>query len=117
MSAPRRERRPRSVTAQLAAMLLATELVVVLLAALALLGLGDLPPAVALGGGGAVIVLIAVAAALARSPIGIALGWLVQIVLVATFAFSIPVGIVGVVFAAIWVYSMIVAGRIDRRTA
>lgn len=117
MAVSGRERRPRSVTAQLAAMLLATELVVVLLASLALLGLGDLPPAAALGGGGAVIVLIAVAAALARRPIGIALGWLVQVVLLATFALSIPVGVVGVVFAAIWVYSMIVAGRIDRRTA
>jgi hypothetical protein len=105
------------VTAQLAAMLLATELVVVLLAALALLGLRDLPPAVALGGGGAVIVLTAEAAALASKPIGIALGWLVQLVLIATFAVSIPVGIVGVLFAAIWVYSMIVARRIDRRAA
>jgi hypothetical protein len=113
----RRARRPRTVTAQLAAMLLATELVVVLLAALALLGLRDLPPAVALGGGGAVIVLIAVAAALASKPIGIALGWLVQLVLIATFVVSIPVGIVGVLFAAIWVYSMIVARRIDRRAA
>ena len=37
--------------------------------------------------------------------------------LVATFAVSVPVGVVGLVFAAIWVYSMIVAGRIDRRDA
>jgi hypothetical protein len=113
----RRARRPRTVTAQLAAMLLATELVVVLLAALALLGLQDLPPAVALGGGGALVVLIGIAAALASRPIGIALGWAVQVVLVATFAVSIVVGVVGVVFAGIWVYSMIVARRIDRRTA
>jgi hypothetical protein len=105
------------VTAQLAALLLATELVVVLLAALALLGLRDLPPAVALGGGGALVVLIAVAAALASNRIGIALGWLVQIVLVATFAVNIAVGVVGLVFAAIWAYSMIVARRIDRRAA
>jgi hypothetical protein len=113
----RRARRPRTVTAQLAAMLLATELVVVLLAALALLGLQDLPPAVALGGGGAVVVLIAAAAALASRPTGIALGWLVQVVLIATVVVSVPVGVVGLVFAAIWVYSMIVAGRIDRRAA
>ena len=114
---PRRARRPRSVTATLAAMLLACELVVVLLAALALLGLGDLPAGVALGGGGALIVLIAVAAALATKRIGIALGWVVQVVLVATLAVSVPVGVVGLVFAAIWVYSMIVGRRIDRRAA
>ncbi|RIX28924.1 DUF4233 domain-containing protein [Amnibacterium setariae] len=98
-------------------MLLATELVVVLLAALALLGLRDLPAPVALGGGGALIVLIAIAAALARRRAGIVLGWIVQVVLIATFAVSIPVGLVGLVFAAIWTYSMIVGARIDRRTA
>jgi hypothetical protein len=98
-------------------MLLATELLVVVLAALALLGLRDLPPAIALGGGGGLIVLIAIAAALSRKRIGIVLGWIVQLVLLATFAVSIPVGIVGVVFTAIWVYGMIVGRRIDRREA
>lgn len=115
-----RVRRERSVTATLGAMLLACELIVVALAALALLGLKDLPPAVALGGGGGLIVLIALAALLLSSSpgaarVGLLLGWLAQLVLVATFAVSIPVGIVGLVFAAIWVYSMIVARRIDRR--
>jgi len=114
---PRRARKPRSVVSTLAAMLLATELLVVLLAALALLGLQDLPPAVALGGGGGLVVLIAIAAALSTRRIGIVLGWIVQVVLLATFAVSIPVGIVGVVFTAIWVYGMIVGRRIDRREA
>jgi hypothetical protein len=112
-----RARRPRSVTSTLAAMLLATELLVVLLAALALLGLKDLPPGIALGGGGGLVVLIAIAAALSRKRIGIVLGWVVQLVLLATFAVSIAVGIVGVIFTAIWVYGMIVGGRIDRREA
>jgi hypothetical protein len=98
-------------------MLLATELVVVLLAALAILGLGDLPAGVALGGGGALIALIAIAAVLASRPLGVALGWVVQVALVAAIVVNIPVGIVGLVFAAIWVYSMIVARRIDRRPA
>jgi hypothetical protein len=112
-----RARRPRSVTSTLAAMLLATELLVVLLAALALLGLKDLPPGIALGGGGGLVVLIAIAAALSRKRIGIVLGWVVQLVLLATFAVSIAVGVVGVIFTAIWVYGMIVGGRIDRREA
>jgi hypothetical protein len=98
-------------------MLLATELLVVILAALALLGLKGLPPAVALGGGGGLVVLIAIGAALSTNRVGIAIGWLVQVVLLASFAVSIPVGIVGVVFAAIWVYGMIVGRRIDRREA
>jgi hypothetical protein len=117
VTTPRRARRPRSVVSTLAAMLLATELLVVLLAALALLGLKDLPPVIALGGGGALVVLIAAAAALATKPVGVVLGWVVQVVLVATFVVSVPVGAVGVVFAAIWVYAMIVGRRIDRREA
>ncbi|HET6826697.1 MAG TPA: DUF4233 domain-containing protein [Amnibacterium sp.] len=112
-----RPRRPRTVTASLASIVLATELVVVVLAALVVFGLKVLPAPVALGGGGALLLVIAVAAATARSPIGIALGWLVQVVLVAGFAVQVAVGVVGVAFAALWVYCMIVGGRIDRRAA
>jgi hypothetical protein len=116
-----RPRRPRSVTASLGAIILATEFLVVVLAALVLFGLGSLPPAVALGGGGALLVLIGVAALLLASPrgarIGLVLGWIVQVVLVATIAVDVAVGIVGLVFAGLWVYSIIVGRRIDRRTA
>jgi len=112
-----RGRRPRTVTASLAAIVLATEFLVVVLAALVLFGLGTLPPGLALGGGGAVLVLIGVAAALAGSRTGIALGWLVQIVLIASIALDVAVGIVGLVFAGLWAYSIVVGRRIDRRAA
>jgi hypothetical protein len=112
-----RQRRPRSVRATLASIVLAVEFIVVLLAALVVWGLQDLPPAVALGGGGALLVLIVIAAALARSPVGIALGWLVQLVLLAVGAVQVAVGIVGLLFGAFWLYCMIVGGRIDRREA
>jgi hypothetical protein len=110
-----RTRRPRSVTASLASIVLATEFLVVVLAALVVFGLKSLPAGLALGGGGALLIVIAIAAATARSRIGIVLGWLVQAVLVAAFAVQVAVGVVGVVFAALWVYCMIVGGRIDRR--
>ena len=113
----RRPRKARTVTATLAAMMLATELLVVVLVSLALLGLRTLPPPVALGGGGALIVLIAVAAALSSRRIGIVLGWIAQVVLLATFRLDFAVGVVGLIFAAIWTYSMIVGRRIDRRNA
>jgi hypothetical protein len=113
----RRPRKARTVTATLAAMMLATELLVVVLVSLALLGLGTLPAPVALGGGGALIVLIAVAAALSSRRIGIVLGWIAQAVLLATFGLDFAVGVVGLIFAAIWTYSMIVGRRIDRRNA
>jgi hypothetical protein len=113
----RRPRQARTVTATLAAMMLATELLVVVLVALALLGLGSVPAGVALGGGGALLVLIAVAAALSSRRIGVVLGWVVQVVLLATFGLNFAVGVVGLIFAAIWTYSMSVGRRIDRRAA
>jgi hypothetical protein len=112
-----RARRPRSVTASLASIVLATEFVVVVLAALVVFGLKALPAPLALGGGGVLLLVIAIAAATARSRAGLVLGWFVQAVLVAAFAVQVAVGVVGVVFAALWVYCMIVGGRIDRRTA
>jgi hypothetical protein len=120
VSAPR-PRRARSVTASLAAIILATEFLVVVLAALVVFGLGSVPPAVALGGGGALLVLIGVAALLLASPrgtrIGLVLGWIVQVALVASIALEVAVGLVGIVFAGLWTYSIIVGRRIDRRTA
>jgi hypothetical protein len=105
------------VTASLASIVLATEFLVVVLAALVVFGLKALPAPLALGGGATLLLVIAVAAATARSRFGLVLGWLVQVVLVAAFVVQVAVGVVGVVFAAIWVYCMIVGGRIDQRSA
>ncbi|WP_375389036.1 DUF4233 domain-containing protein [uncultured Amnibacterium sp.] len=116
MSGPR-GRRARTVTASLAMIVLATEFLVVVLSALVLFGLGTLPPRLALGGGGVLLVLIAIAAALAGRPIGIALGWAVQVVLVLCIVLDVTVGVVGLVFGALWTYSIIVGRRIDRRAA
>lgn len=116
MTAPR-TRRPRSVTASLAAIVLAVEVLVVVLAALVLFGLRSLPPWAAFGGGGALLLLLLAAAALSRSRTGIALGWVAQVPLLATFALNPAVGVVGLIFVALWTYSMIVGRRIDRRTA
>jgi Protein of unknown function (DUF4233) len=114
---PGRARRPRSVTSSLASIVLAVEFLVVVLSALVVFGLGDLSAAVALGGGGALLVLIAAAAALSRRRVGIVLGWIVQVLLVAAGRLELAVGLVGLLFAALWVYCMIVGGRVDRRTA
>ncbi len=112
-----RARTPRSATTSIAQILLSFEFLVVVLCALALFGLRSLPPAVALGGGGAVLLLIVIAAGLARTRVGIALGWVVQVVLLATFAVNVGVGVAGLIFAAIWTYGMITGRRVDRRTA
>lgn len=119
--APRRPggrgRGPRTVRGSLASIVLATQFIVVILAALVVFGLRVVPPGVAFGAGAALLVVIAIAAATANRPVGIALGWLVQLVLIAGGILEPTVGIVGVIFLAIWVYCMIVGGRIDRREA
>ena len=117
MSGAGRTRRPRSVTASLASIVLAIEFVVVVLAALVVFGLRALPAPLALGVGGALLLLIAIAAGLARTKAGLALGWIVQVVLVAAIAVQVAVGIVGILFAALWIYCIVTGGRIDRRAA
>lgn len=112
-----RPRRPRSVRSTLASIVLTFEFVVVALAALVVFGLRDLPPLAALGGGAVLLVLIVAAAALSRSTLGIALGWLVQAALIAAAVVQLAVGVVGLIFGALWLYCMIVGGRIDRREA
>lgn len=117
MSGTGRPHRPRSVTTSLAQIVLAFEFVVVALAALVVFGLRALPPGISLIGGGVLLALIVAAAGLARRRIGIALGWVVQVLFLAAGALNLGVGVVGLIFGALWAYSMIVGGRIDRRNA
>ena len=112
-----RQRRPRSVTASLAQIVLSFEAVVVALATLVVFGLRQLPPGLSLVGGGLLLTMIVIAAATATRRAGILLGWAAQIVFVGAGVLNLGVGLVGLIFGAIWVYSMIVGGRIDRRNA
>jgi Protein of unknown function (DUF4233) len=112
-----RVRRTRGVRETLGSVVLGVEIVVVFLGALALWGLGALPPGLAFGGGGALIVLALVAAGTLRSVVGLILGSLVQVALIASGLMLTELYIVGVLFAAMWAYCIIVGGRIDRRNA
>ncbi|WP_431277263.1 DUF4233 domain-containing protein [Leifsonia poae] len=112
--APAKARRARSVTEMLGSIILGFELLVVFLGALVLFGLNVLPAAVALGGGAIVIVLMIVAVATLRSPLGVWLGWAIQLILVAA-GFLVPAFfIVGAIFTAMWAYCMIMGARLDR---
>ncbi|HEY8282658.1 MAG TPA: DUF4233 domain-containing protein [Leifsonia sp.] len=109
-----RPRRERTVRELLGSIVLGFEVVIVFLGSLVLYGLHALPAGLALGGGAALIVLMIVAVGLLRSPVGIVLGWLAQLVVVAA-GFLVPAFfIVGAVFTAIWTYCMIAGARIDR---
>jgi hypothetical protein len=112
-----RPRRARGVRETLGSIVLGVEILVVFLGTLVVWGLGALPPALAFGAGGAVILLAIVAAGTLRSPFGVVLGWIVQALLVASGLLMPELYLVGALFAAMWVYCMIVGGRIDRRNA
>lgn len=114
--APRR-RRERSAQESLGAIVLGFEVVVVFLGALVIFGLHTLSPAQALIGGGAVIVLMLIAVALLRYRVGYWIGWLVQLVVVASGFLVGMLFIVGAIFTAIWAYAMITGARLDRRSA
>ncbi len=111
---PARPRRQRSLREMLGSIVLGFELLVVFLGALVLFGLHSLPAWVALGGGAALIVLMIVAIGLLRNTVGVVLGWIVQLVLVAAGLLVPAFFIVGAIFTAMWAYCMIAAARIDR---
>jgi hypothetical protein len=112
-----RSRPPRGLRETLGTIVLGLEIVVVFLGALAAWGLGALSPALALGGGLVVLVLAVVAIGTLRTIVGVALGWIVQAILVAGGLLLPELYLVGALFVALWAYCMIVGGRIDRRNA
>jgi hypothetical protein len=60
------------------------------------------------------ILLMIVAIGLLRSPLGVWLGWAIQLIVVAA-GFLVPAFfIVGAIFTAMWAYCMIMGARLDR---
>jgi hypothetical protein len=111
---PVKPRRVRSLRETLGSIVLGFEVLVVFLGALVLFGLNSLPAAVALGGGAVLILLMIVAIGLLRSPVGVWLGWAIQLIVVAA-GFLVPAFfIVGAIFTAMWAYCMIMGARLDR---
>ena len=107
-------RRRRSLTETLGSIVLGFEVIVVFLGALVLFGLGSLPALPALGGGAGLIVLTILAIGLLRTPVGVWLGWLVQLIVIAAGLLVPAFFIVGVIFTAMWTYCLVAAARIDR---
>lgn len=108
-----RPRRPTSVQASLASIVLGFELFIVFLAALVTFGLRATDPVVALVGGGVLCILLVVAMGLLRVRVGFVLGWILQFVMVATGILVPIMFLIGGFFAAIWIYCMVVGSRID----
>jgi|GEM_PF-562583 len=112
-----RRKRYRTVRELLGSIIIGFELIIVCLATVAINGLGDLPAGWALGGGAALMALMAFTVWALRYPWGLTLGWVVQLLIVATGFVNGAMFIAGGVFLASWIYVMIKGAAIDRKRA
>jgi membrane protein YdbS with pleckstrin-like domain len=110
VSAPR----PSSVRRSLASIVLGFELIVVFLATLVIFGLSDLPAWVTLGGGALLCLIMVATLGLLRYNWAYAIGWAIQVIIVATGFLNPAMFVVGALFAGMWVYCMINGSKIDR---
>ncbi|GAA1755120.1 DUF4233 domain-containing protein [Agromyces humatus] len=113
----------RSLRRSLAAVILASEALIVFLAALVIWGLaqgapsGQLPSWVALAAGGVIIVALIATIGLLRHNWAYALGWVLQLLILASGFLNPAMFVVGVIFGGMWWYAMVVGARIDRQHA
>ncbi|UDF13079.1 DUF4233 domain-containing protein [Antiquaquibacter oligotrophicus] len=115
--APRAPRRVRSATESLLAIALGLEACLVFFVTLTVYGLRVLDPVAAFVGGGALLVLLVLTTRLVRYPWGVGLGWLLQVVLIATGILVPIMYVIGAGFAAIWVFCFIKGRSLDRAKA
>lgn len=116
-----RQRRARGARESLASVVLGFQSIIVFLGGLVVFGLGALPDGVpkwwGIVGGTALALAMLLTVGVLRRPWGIGLGWALQLV-VALGAFLVPaLGVVALVFGAMYAYATIKGGELDRRNA
>lgn len=67
--------------------------------------------------GSAIAVLCVVGAALTRRPYGVTLGWVVQLLTILSGVVVPMMFLVGLIFLALWVVSLLQGGKVDRLQA
>jgi hypothetical protein len=101
----------------LAATMLVLEAFVLFFAALVAKDLSDLSFGQAVGGGGVLALLCLFTAGLLRSRVGYALGWVLQLVMIAT-GFVVPMMFgIGLLFTVLWVVALVAGTKIERERA
>jgi hypothetical protein len=93
---------------------LALEAFLIFFVTLVVYGLDTLEPATAFGGGAALIVLLAITARLVRHPVGVALGWVLQVVILALGLLVPLMFVIGALFVALWIYCFVRGRALDR---
>jgi hypothetical protein len=107
----------RSPLRTIAASILVLEAFVLFFAAIVAKDLSELSPATALAGGGVLSLLCLVTAGLVRRRAGIALGWVLQVIMIATGLIVPMMYLVGVIFTALWAFGLYSGARVERERA
>jgi len=107
----------RAVRARLAATCLALEAFVVFFATLAASAVSNLPDRTVWIGGGVLVLVCLLVVGVVRRPGGIVLGWVVQVLVLATAVVVPAMLALGLVFVALYAWFMVLGGRIDRDRA
>jgi len=114
-------RRPRGLAEKLGAIVLGFEAIVVALGGLTIYGLRVLPEGVepwwAIVGGGVVAVTMIVTAGLLAKRAGVVLGWILQVIVLASALLVPAMLVIALIFGGMWAYAMIAGGRVDRAAA
>jgi hypothetical protein len=105
------------MTVRMAAATLVLEAFLVFFATLVAVALSDLPNDAVWAGGGALALACVVAAGTVRRPGGLVLGWVLQVLVLATGFWVPAMFALGGVFVLIWAWLLSVGRRIDRDRA
>jgi hypothetical protein len=112
-----RTKRRRSATESLLSITLALEAVLVFFVALTAFALRIVDPLVAFAGGVLFIAALALCARLVRYPVGVAIGWVLQVALVATGLLLPIMFAIGAGFFALWTFCFVKGRSLDRASA
>ena len=105
--------RPTPTVTRLAATCLVLEAFLVLFGVLAAVGLSDVPDSTLWAGGGALLLACLVLAGAVRSRVGLVLGTVLQVALLATGLVVTPMFFMGALFAGLWAWFLYLGARID----
>ncbi|MEV8040124.1 DUF4233 domain-containing protein [Arthrobacter sp. 1P04PC] len=116
---PGMPKKRRSTKVMFASTVLLLEAFVALFGTLAVFGLrrGEFPPALVFGLGIGLALVLALTCAVLTKPWGVALGWVLQLVLILTGFVEPTMFVVGALFALTWWYGIRTGIRIDREAA
>lgn len=110
-------KRQRTATESLLSIALALEAIVVFFVTLTAFGLKALEPVPAFVGGAALMLALVLTARLVRYPWGVWLGWVLQVVLLATGILLPVMFFVAAIFVGIWIFCFIKGRQLDAAKA